>query len=72
MVIADIIRDNDTNTLVKVQGKNPIDDCDPWAETYYHGRLGDIPDILRNCRVLRTGWLIGSQCHCIEIPYIKK
>lgn len=69
MTIADIIKENDADIIVKVKGRNPNDDCDPLTEEYYHGRLDSIPSVLHSKEIIKTGWLIGAQCHCIEIAY---
>ncbi len=69
IVVNDIIQNNDADMIVKVEGRNPIDECDPFCPEYYFGKLGDIPNNLRCCEVITTGWLIGFQCHCIYIPF---
>lgn len=70
--IIDVIRDeeNEPDTVVSVEGRNKDDDCDPFHMPYYHGELQNIPEYLRNCEVLKTGWLMGKKCHIIEIPYL--
>lgn len=72
IVVNDIIQKNDADIIVKVCGCNPMDKCDCLQAEYYFGKLGDIPDNLRFCEVIQTGWLLGSQCHCIEIPFLNK
>lgn len=67
MTIADIIKANGTDSIVKISGRNPADDCDCLVEEYYHGELSKIPDELHNEEVLSTGWLYGAQCYSIEI-----
>ncbi len=71
MTIADIIRENDADIIVKVNGRNPTDDCDCLTEEYYHGELNGIPAKLHDAEVLNTGWLLGAQCYGIYIPYRK-
>ena len=70
ITVNDVINENELDIIVDIDGKNPNDDCDPLSENYYHGALGDIPEIYRKCEVLRTGWKIGKRCHSIAIPFM--
>ena len=72
MIISDIIKESDGDIIVKVEGRNPNDDCDCLVEEYYHGRLDGVPDELKSAEVLSTGWLLGAKCHSIEIAYQQK
>lgn len=71
LTVADVIKENDADIIVKVNGRNPTDDCDCLTEEYYHGELGSIPAELHDAEVLNTGWLLGAQCYGIYIPYRK-
>ena len=70
MKVQDIIScpENNPETIVSVRGENPLDSCDPMHPEYYHGKLGEIPNDLKNCDVLSTGWLMIEQCHSINVP----
>lgn len=71
MIVKDIIKANDLNTEVMVNGVNPADDCDPLTEIYYHGKLGEIPEDLQSREVVQTSCPPDSQCLALQIPYIK-
>ena len=53
MKVQDIIScpGNDPETIVSVRGQNPSDSCDPMSPEYYHGKLGEIPNELKNCNL---------------------
>lgn len=70
MTVQDIINENEADIIVRIDGQNPDDDCDPLAEEYYKGKLGKIPKKYRNIELLRTAWSLGSQCHVLVIPWI--
>ncbi|MCR5020424.1 hypothetical protein [Ruminococcus sp.] len=70
--ISDFVKENEPDTIVKIEGRNPDDDCDCLVEEYYHGRLDGVPADLLEYEVLSTGWLVGAQCFGIDIAYIRK
>ena len=71
MTVADIIRESDADIIVKVEGRNPADDCDPLTEEYYHGKVGEIPAEQYEEHVIRVWWALKAQCHIIEIEHRK-
>lgn len=70
MKLRQIIEDNKPETIVLIRGKNPYNDCDSLSEEYFHGELGDVPEHLKGCEVLRKGWSLGRDCHYIAVPYL--
>lgn len=70
MTVQDIINKNEADIVIRLDGHNPEDDCDPYSETYFKGKLGKIPKKYRNIELLNTAWSIGSQCHVLVIPWI--
>lgn len=72
MKIIDLIRDeeNEPDVIVSVEGRDKNDDCKAFHMPYYKGELQSVPEYLHNCEVLSTGWLMGAQCHIIEIPFL--
>ena len=70
--VSDFVKENEPDTIVKIEGRNPDDDCDCLVEEYYYGRLDGVPADLLEYEVLSTGWLVGAQCFGIDIAYIRK
>ncbi len=71
MKVKDLIANNDNETEVILQGRNPACDYDGWTEHYFQGKLGNIPEKFWDCRVLNIGWLLDAECNSISIPYQK-
>lgn len=63
--------DNDGEKIIEIVGKNPYDDYDSYAISYYEGKLKDIPEHLQNQEVLGIRWSMGfTQKYQIIIPYL--
>jgi len=67
MTVADIIRENDADIIVKVEARNPAYLPNTLTEEYYHGEVGKIPAELHEEHVIKIWWAFGAQCHVIEI-----
>ena len=70
MTVQDIINKNEADIVIRLSGQNPEDDCDPYSETYYRGKLGKIPKKYRNIELLRISWSLGEQLNVLVIPWI--
>lgn len=70
VTVNDIINSND-NVDVTIHGVDKKNLRSPVFKEYFVGKVRDIPEYLRSCEVLNTGWLMEKQIHCIEIPYIE-
>ncbi len=63
--------DNDGEEIIKIVGKNPYDDCDCYAISYYEGKLKDIPEQLHHQEVLDLEWSMKAQKYQICITYLE-
>lgn len=72
MTVKDIIKANDKDIEIIIEGKNALDDCDGFVEYYYQGKLGDVPEEYHSCIVLRHGYSLGFDCSFIAIPFLKQ
>lgn len=72
MKVKEIIENNEPKAKVLIHGENPYNDCDPLVEQYFQGELGDVPEHLKDCDVLRKGWSVVLNCHIIAVPYLNK
>lgn len=69
MTVNDVINNNE-NADVTIHGVDKKNLCSPMSKEYFTGKLRDIPEHLRSCEVVTTGWLMIKQMYCIEIPYL--
>lgn len=66
ITVRDIIEKNEDMRVI-IELKPNRSDTEPLSTELYDGMLHDVPEELRELEVLRTGWLIGAGCHCVDV-----
>lgn len=67
MKVRDYMDEVFVDELVRIDGKETRDECDPFCITLWEGITKDIPEDLQDLEILQDGWAINACIHAIEV-----